>query len=205
MLGVSLMTHNLTYRDIERQIVEILPELRPAAEYYWQVKGEPGSDPGPYILFEDMFGAYVTILLAMPNSPRRDELLRRAFGLAETMLMDGDEDVHALAFIGLLESQGAWWWRRAQPFMGPAAQHELDEREPWWRTEIDPSTPDDAQFIDLYGVRCIMRVNSRPTVSLLIVFPAPRTNKRLTDRLQRPAGLRCAAFCAHAAAAEPGR
>ena len=46
----------LTYRDIERQIVERLPELRPAAEYYWQVQGEPGSAPGPYILFEDMFG-----------------------------------------------------------------------------------------------------------------------------------------------------
>jgi hypothetical protein len=107
------MTQSLTYGEIERQIVDILPELRPAAEYYWRVEGEPGGDPGPYALFESMFGAYVTILLAMPNSPRRDELLRRAFGLVDTMLLDGNQAVHALAFIGLLESQGAWWWRRA--------------------------------------------------------------------------------------------
>lgn len=144
------------YGDIERQIVERLPELRPAAEYYWQVQGEPGSDPGPYILFEDMFGAYVTILLAMPDSPRRDELLRRAFSLTEAMLLDGDEEVRNLAYIGLLEAQGAWWWRRAQPFMGPASQRALDEHEPSWRTETHPSTADDAQFIDLYGVRGII-------------------------------------------------
>ena len=150
------MTQKLTYREIERRIVEILPELRPAAEFYWRVEGVPGSDPGPYILFESMFGAYVTILLAMPASPRRDELLRRAFGLADTMLVDGDEDVRALAFIGLLESQGAWWWRCAEPFMGPASLRELDEHEPWWRTETNPSTPEDAQFIDIYGVRCVI-------------------------------------------------
>lgn len=147
------MTQSHTYRDIERWIVETLPELRPAAERYWRVAGEPGTDPGPYILFEDVFGAYVTILLAMPNSPKRDELLKRAFGLAETMLLVGDDTVRDLAFIGLLESRGAWWWRAARPFMGPASHHELDQREPWWRTETGGSAPEDAEFIDLYGVR----------------------------------------------------
>jgi hypothetical protein len=156
MLSVSLMTQNLMYREIERQIVELLPELRPAAEYYWRVEGEPGSDSGPYILFESLFGAYVTILLVMPSSPRRDELLRRAFGLTDRMLLEGDERLRDLAFIGLFESRGAWWWRSAQPFMGPASERELDEREPWWRTETAGSTPDDAEFIDLYGVRSVI-------------------------------------------------
>jgi len=150
------MMQNLTHLEIERQIVEILPELRPAANYYWRVQGEPGADPGPYVFFEDMFGAFVTILLAMRDSPGRDELLRRAFGLIGTMLVGGDEAVRDLAFIGLLESQGAWWRRAAERFMGPAARRELDEREPWWRTETAGPPPDDAEFIDLYGVRCLI-------------------------------------------------
>src|SRR5262245_39436553 len=150
------MTGKLTYREIERQIVEILPELRPAAEYYWRVQGEPGSDPGPYVLFEDVFGAYVKILLAMSNSLRRDELLRSAFALADTMLQADDESIRDLAFIGLLESQGAWWWRLAQPFMGLASLRALDEREPWWRTDTEPLTSDSGELIDLYGVRCII-------------------------------------------------
>jgi hypothetical protein len=150
------MTMSLSYRDIERQIVEMLPELRPAAEHYWRVEGEPDDDPGPYILFESMFGRYVTILLAMPSSPNRDELLRRAFALTETMLLESEERIRDLAFIGLLESRGAWWWRAAEPFMGPASRRELDQREPWWRTETAGSTPDDAEFIDLYGVRSII-------------------------------------------------
>lgn len=133
----------------------MLPELRPAAEYYWRVEGVPGSDSGPYVFFESMFGVYVTILLAMPNSPRRDELLRRAFNLTDTMILQGDHPVQNLAFVGLLESQGSWWWSRAQPFMGAAALRELDTREPWWRADTACSTAD-AQFIDLYGVRPIV-------------------------------------------------
>ena len=150
------MTTTLTYRGIERQIVETLPELRSAAELYLRVEGVPGSDSGPYVFFEDMFGAYVTILLAMPKSPRREEMLRRAFSLIETMLVRGDDAVRNLAFIGLLESRGAWWWQGAQPFMGPAALSELDAREPWWRGETAGSTANDAEFIDLYGVRAII-------------------------------------------------
>ena len=144
---------DLAYQDIERGIVGILPELRAAAEYYWRVEGPPGSDSGPYVFFESMYGAYVTILLAMPNSPKRDEMLRRAFNLIEIMLVRDDETIRDLAFIGLLESRGAWWWQRAQPFMGPAAQSALDAREPWWRGETAGSTADEAEFIDLYGAR----------------------------------------------------
>lgn len=146
----------LTYGEIERQVVEVLPELRPAAEQYWKVEGPPGSDSGPFIFFGATVDSYVTILLAMPDSPRRDHILRRAFSMIETMLLQDDDAVRDLAFIGLLESRGAWWWRRALPFMGPASQGELDRYEPWWRGETAASTADDAEFIDLYGVRAII-------------------------------------------------
>ena len=144
------------YPDIERRVVDLLPELRPAAEYYWQVEGEPGSDSGPYIFFESMVGSYVTILLAMAASPRRDRMLQRAFDVAEAMLVKGDDQVRHLAFIGLLESRGAWWWLRAEPFMGPATKHELDAYEPSWRSGTAEVVTGDPMFIDLYGVRSII-------------------------------------------------
>jgi hypothetical protein len=147
---------DLAYRDIEREIVGVLPELRSAAEYYWRVEGTPGSDSGAYVFFESMFGAYVTILLALPNSPRRDRMLQRAFDLVETMLARGDGEVRNLAFIGLLESRGAWWWQRAQPFMGPSARSALDSHEPGWVGETTGSTAGEPEFIDLYGVRPII-------------------------------------------------
>jgi hypothetical protein len=103
-----------------------------------------------------MFGGYVTILLAMPNSPRRDKMLQRAFDLVERMLARGDSEVQNLAFIGLLESRGAWWWQRAQPFMGTAARSALDLHEPWWVGETAGSTAGEPEFIDLYGVRSII-------------------------------------------------
>lgn len=147
---------DLVYGEIEREIVEIVPELRSAADYYWKVEGSPGNDSGPYVFFESMFGAYVSILLAMPNSPKRDELLRRAFNLVERMLVQGDEEVRNLAFIGLLESRGAWWLQRAQLFMGAAARRALDTHEPGWESETAGSTADEVEFIDLYGVRPVI-------------------------------------------------
>jgi len=134
----------------------MLPELRPAAEYYWEIEGAPGDDSGPFVFFESLVGTYVAILLAMSDSEKRNALLRRAFNLAETMLLNGDDQVQDLAFIGLLESRGAWWWSRAQLFMGPAAHGALDTHEPWWREETVGSEADDAEFIDLYGVRSVI-------------------------------------------------
>jgi hypothetical protein len=146
----------LTSQNVERRLVDLLPELRPAAEHYWQVEGEPGNDSGPYMFFESMFGAYVTILLAMAQSPRRDWLLRRAFGAIDAMLGRGDDQVRHLAFIGLLESRGGWWWSRAQPFLGPAARRELDAYEPSWGHAVASADADAAMFIDLYGVRSVI-------------------------------------------------
>ena len=81
------------YSEIEQQLVEALPEIRPAAEFYWQTEGTPGQDDGPYIFFEQLFAAYVEVLLWLPTTPRRDELLRRAFTVVEQMFESADRDV----------------------------------------------------------------------------------------------------------------
>jgi hypothetical protein len=49
------------YSQIEQQLVDALPEIRPAADFYWQTEGAPGQDSGPYIFFEQLFASYVEV------------------------------------------------------------------------------------------------------------------------------------------------
>lgn len=95
------------YSGIEQQLVEALPEIRSAADFYWKTEGEPGQDCGPYIFFEGLFARYVEVLLAVAPSPRRDELLRRAFGVVDEMVGSADVNVRDLATIGLYEGRVA--------------------------------------------------------------------------------------------------
>lgn len=147
---------DLDYNRIEQQVIEALPELRPAAEYYWSKEGMPGEDCGPYIFFEDLFACYVEVLLAMPDSRPRKQLLKRAFALVEEMLARNGH-VADLAFIGLYEGRPAWWFARAADFIGPHAAALLDRVEHRWRQwstsghqEVLP------EIIDLYGVRDVI-------------------------------------------------
>jgi hypothetical protein len=109
------------YSHIEQQLVEALPEIRPAADFYWQAEGAPGQDSGPYIFFEQLFACYVEVLLWLPPTPRRDELLHRAFSLSEQMFGSADRDVQDLAAIGLFEGRDPAWLKRARKFVGPRA------------------------------------------------------------------------------------
>lgn len=147
------------YSAIETQIIEALPELRPAAERYWDDEGPPGEDSGPYIFFSSVVTTYVDVLLAMPEGGGRDRLLARAYGLIDGMLdRQSEKDVRDLAYIEFLESMGLWWYSRSVRFLGPNAVAELFRWEPGWRTrppehaEADP----DRDIIDIYGVRDIV-------------------------------------------------
>jgi hypothetical protein len=152
----------LRYEQIEQQIAEALPELRPAAEYYWETQGTPGSDCGPYIFFEDMFARYVTVLLAMPSSPRRDALLSRGFAFVEEMLGSADSQVRDLAFIGLYEGESPWWFARADGYIGPKGAAALDQWRSDWRTLADPSAePRGTELLDGYGVRHVIAEHLR--------------------------------------------
>jgi hypothetical protein len=147
----------LRYDQIEQQLAEALPELRPAAEYYWQIEGVPGTDCGAYIFFEDMFATYVEVLLAMPPSRGRNELLARAFGFVENMLGSADTLVRNLAFIGLYEGRGSWWFARAQEYIGPRGAAALDSWWSDWRGLVDSSAaPPTSEILDGYRVRQII-------------------------------------------------
>src|SRR5512143_811240 len=135
------------YDRIEKQLVDWLPELRPAVQSYWQSQGAPGEDAGPYILFEDLFRPYISVLLSAPESPRRSALLQRAFDVTEALIRAGGE-VRNLAATAVFEGQGSQWFRLAQPFIGPRSRSEAEEYG--WAVSTVSSIEEP---IDLYGVR----------------------------------------------------
>lgn len=147
----------MDYAHIEEQLVERLPEIRPAADAYWLAEGRPGEDCGAYIFVEDMFAKYIEILLAVPASPKRNRLLSRAFAVLDEMLVDSDQDLNNLAFIGVFEGRSDEWLRESAPFLGPAALTELDTYSPEWRDTI--AKANDAltvEAVDLYGIRALI-------------------------------------------------
>ncbi len=149
------------YSKIEPALVDALPELHPAAERYWAIEGRPGEDSGPYIFYEDMFGAYLEILLALNPTPRRDRLLTRAFDFLEGMLMSADTEVANLAYIAILEGRNPWWLTRAKPFLGSQAIAALDRWSEGWRGDIDThwntiGWPGAKHIIDLYSTRLVV-------------------------------------------------
>jgi hypothetical protein len=121
------------YSQIEQQLVHALPEIRPAAEFYCRTEGGPGEDDGPCIFVEQLFATYVEVLLWLPPTPRRDELLRRAFTVSEQMFESADLDVQDLVAIGLLEGRDPAWLKRAKPFVGRHAAAWLREYHDCWR------------------------------------------------------------------------
>ena len=140
----------LEYSRIEHQLVEALPELRPAAEAYWRDEGAPGEDSGPYILYEDVFRPYITSLLAAAPSPARDRLLRRAFGFTDAMLATGG-NIRDLAGIAVFEGQPSRWYDLAGPFLGPRARAEIDQSG--WSQELEGALD---IGVDLYAVATLV-------------------------------------------------
>lgn len=147
----------LNYKKIEQQIVKALPELSPAAAYYWKTEGEPGEDCGSYIFLEDIFASYARILLAMPVRPRSSELLQRAFTFVDQMFLSPDPEVRDLAFIGLFEGQENWFFARSRPFYGSTTKKVLDREWPEWRELPDERIEcDGSRLLDGFRVRHVI-------------------------------------------------
>src|SRR3954451_17309568 len=99
----------ITYRDADRELLRAIPELAVPIARCIEEYGEGLQ----YLVFEDVFACIIEILLAMPSSPGRDGLLRRAFALVERMLQSEDSTVVGLGYIAILEGRGGWWLTRA--------------------------------------------------------------------------------------------
>jgi len=146
------------YSQIEREILGALPELGPAAEHYWRTEGEPGLDAGPHVFFDTVLAAYVEVLLWLPASSRRDELLRRVFEVVELMLVSKDRDVQDLAFVGLYEGRDAAWLRLAREFVGPQGRAYLKRWNGSWSGSgsLDVNELVQPEILDGHNVRGVV-------------------------------------------------
>lgn len=147
----------MTFQNFQQQWVQAFPELQqPYAQLASNdVFGNDGS-PGQYALVEQLSADYIEILLALPESPRRDSALQQAFDFIETMLRYGDNDVVRLAQIGIIEGREQWWFQRALPFAGPLwRSHAATER--YWKAALSAGAADSPPPVitlhDLFGVR----------------------------------------------------
>lgn len=186
MVTAGCAMARLQYQEIEQQLATALPELKRAVDVYAKVEGPPGSDPGAYIFFEDMFACYVEVLLAMRDSPGRNRLLARAFGFVDEMLRSDDGDLRNLAAIGLFEGRELWWYGRALPFLGTASQAELNRLDSEWMEakRLDCGPEPEREIIDLYGVRDLVLHELRDKGYGVIDVPgitAPRSWERFSD------------------------
>jgi hypothetical protein len=144
------------YSQIEQQLVDALPEVRPAADFYWQTEGAPGANSLPYVFLQELFACYVEVLLWLPPTPRRDELLRRAFTVSEQMFESADRDVRDLVAIGLFEGRDPAWLKRAKPFVGRRAAAWLRAYHDCWRICSAANDEIVPRIIDGYHVRTII-------------------------------------------------
>lgn len=150
----------MNFQHVDRYLIEALPALLvPHARCLAQ--DFDGEHPGQYNVFEPVFRACLAILLALPASPARDDLLRHAFAFVERMFASTDPAVPNLAKIAIFEGQSAWWFARAAAFIGPAARAFLDMYEERWRGAIGMTAAPDAEHyvLDGFGVReALLRV-----------------------------------------------
>lgn len=155
----------LSYNRIEQQLVDALPEIRPAAERYWHDEGPESQDSGAYIFIEDLFAKYLEMLLAMDPSTSRDHWLRRAFDFVDEMMASRDDEVVNLATVGIFEGRVPWWFVRAAPFLGKQTMTVLDQFQPDWRSYAAggdrPTESERRDVIDRYGVREVIANNEQ--------------------------------------------
>jgi hypothetical protein len=148
---------DLRFATVHEALLEALPELRPCYERLfddWDNFG--GEPPGQYIVFPDVLGRFIEILLTLPeDTAGRRELLQRAIDLGEEMLQASDREVRSLGIDSVadtfdLHPAGRWI---AQDLGGPELRRwfESNSRDDWER-----HMPRDSDIIDLWGVRAVV-------------------------------------------------
>jgi hypothetical protein len=147
--------HMIMYRNADSMLMQALPELVAPHARWLTDYPDHAEEVLQYLVFEGIFACFIETLLAMPESPMRDALARRAFAFLDDILESDDANVSDLGYIALLEGRTAWWLARAMPFLWPAACGQLDAFRAGWRDEARVQALPDAEreIIDLYGVR----------------------------------------------------
>jgi hypothetical protein len=147
----------LRFATVHEGLLEALPELRPCYQRLfddWDNFG--GESPGQYIVFPDLLGCFIKILLTLPAGVAgRRELLQRTTDFGERMMRADDLEVQSLAIDSVADTFDLHPAGRqlARELGGPELQRWFvsNSRDDWER-----HTPRDADIIDLWGVRAVV-------------------------------------------------
>lgn len=141
------MSSALSYRTVREALKGAFPQLRVCVE---RLEADWADDPehlGEYIVFEDVFGTYLDVLMSLGPSAGRDRLLARAFQFVERLTSADDGEVANLGVVAFCERIECMpgWQAIADQFAGPCTWRWLD------RSIVSLREPD--EIIDLWGVR----------------------------------------------------
>ncbi|UBV44773.1 hypothetical protein LAJ19_16635 (plasmid) [Deinococcus taeanensis] len=149
---------DLTFARLHEHLVQALPELsRPMALMCEDDIVSENGVPLQYLGTSWVLEVYLDVLLALRPSPLRDAALTRAFVFVDAMFAAEDQGVVGFADIQLIEGQRAWWFQRAQPFLGAHFLAILQRwKEAGWTQATAPDAPVYPPVVrlhDLYEVR----------------------------------------------------
>ena len=127
----------LSYSGLNDALVEACPEL--AAELAAMRKGWAGEEPGPHVVFGDIFASYLVRLATRPDREDAAARMRAALAFLERLACDPDMEVRCVAQVSVLESvldrPGAF--RRVEADMGPCTIRLAREVARSWGRTID--------------------------------------------------------------------
>jgi hypothetical protein len=148
---------DLRFATAHDALLEALPELRPCYQRLFDDWGNFGGEPpGQYIVFPDVLGRFIQILLSLPvGVTGRRELLQRALDFGEQMMRVGDREVQSLAIDSIADTFDLHPAGRqiAQELGGPELRRWFASNSP---DDWERHMPRDSDIIDLWGVRAVI-------------------------------------------------
>lgn len=127
----------LSYSGLNDALVEACPEL--AAELAAMREEWAGEEPGPHVVFGDIFAAHLVRLATQPDGEDAAARVRVALAFLERLACDPDFEVRCVAQVSVLESvldsPGAF--RRVEADMGPCTLRLAREVARSWGRTVD--------------------------------------------------------------------
>jgi len=123
------MSTAIGYGSLTRELGRRIPFLREAVEQ--QLFAAGGEDPGPHVVFGDVFNPWLEECLSKPEA---ETDLGIAFQFLEDMALDPDPRVQEVVQMTVLEDLLASpdLLKRARALMGPAARELSRQIEGFW-------------------------------------------------------------------------
>jgi IS1 family transposase len=143
----------MKYAEVNKLFIKEFPEFSESYSYFFN-DNVVKEDEYQYTFYEGLVVTIIDILLGMRETTKGNELLKRLFAFAESMICSDDTDVTNLAYIAFFEYRDDVWLRKASHFMTSTLVNKLSGYIPVRGDDIPISNSASADDInDIYGIR----------------------------------------------------